>query len=120
MDAPGSDMRPGPAELRTVLELSCPAGAVSQAPGPLGSKRFPQFLRSLNRMPPARAGDTFQPACAPCASDRARWSEPTKIGLLPRLGEMNPLPPKDRTEIVRQVYRLERQVTTGNMIDIAW
>lgn len=46
--------------------------------------------------------------------------EPTKIGLLPRLGDPNPLRPRVRTEIVRQVYRLERQVTTGNMIDIAW
>lgn len=119
-DAPGSGMGYGSGEIRSALELTCPAGAVSAAPRSLGPPPFPQFLKALNRTPPPRASDTYKPACRPCEPERACAAEPTKTGLMPRLGDLNPLPPKERTEIVRQVYRLERRVTTGNMIDIAW
>ncbi|KAA0214926.1 MAG: hypothetical protein DYG94_10775 [Leptolyngbya sp. PLA3] len=108
----------GSVEIRAALDPACPAGAVSATPRSLGPVPFPKFLKALNRTPPARPGDTYEPTCRGLGVSRA--GEPAKTGLLPRLGDLNPLPPKERTEIVRQVYRLERQVTTGNMIDIAW
>ncbi|MCL4222001.1 MAG: hypothetical protein KJZ65_11610 [Phycisphaerales bacterium] len=87
---------------------------------PLGPQPFPRFLKALNRTPPTRVGDWYEPVCQPRGRERACPIEVANTGLLPRLGEPNPLPPAMRTQIVQQVYRLERRVTTGNMIDIAW
>lgn len=89
-------------------------------PRSLGPPPFPQFLKALNRTPPARPADVYEPSCRDCQPDCKDRPGPAKSGLLPRLSDLNPLPPEERTQIVRQVYRLERQVTTGNMIDIAW
>lgn len=103
---------------QSIFELPHAPGAVARVAACDGQPGrptcFPAFLRSLNRTQPSRPADQFEPSGAPATPAQAGRPVP----LLLKLTDLNPLPAKVRPEIVHRVYRLERKVATGNMIDI--
>lgn len=100
---------------KTLFEHTHAPGAVSRpvrcSHEPHGHARSRACGQSLHRTGAAMDHGEHPPLSVPTARP---------LGLLSRLADLNPLPPKVRQEVVQRVYRLERRVTTGNMIDIVF
>jgi len=77
---------------------------------------FAEFLRARNRALRAGGFDRFEPARLRGADSEPDL--PRRLPLLVRLSDLNPLAPKPRTEIVHRIYRLEREIATGSIIDV--
>ncbi|GAB4383351.1 MAG: hypothetical protein Kow0022_02950 [Phycisphaerales bacterium] len=108
-------MRVDASNPKTLFEHTHAPGAVSRPARcthePHGHARSPACRLSLHR--PSAALDDGESSVLSVPSTRS-------VGLLSRLADLNPLPPKVRLEVVQRVYRLERRVTTGNIIDIVF